>query len=410
MIGRETGLEAEKNTGGERELDRGRGISQALSARVQAASRSIEREGKLPSDIMEMIYEERLFKLFVPNALGGRMTALPEAARIFEQAACIDGSFGWLVTIGSGGGFFAATLPERTAATLFADRRAVIAGSGHPTGTATAVPGGYRVSGSWQYCSGAGHASFFTANCRVERDGAAVGDGEKGLTDSAAGAADGGGEQPEIRGAAPDAASKLPEIRSFAFLPDQVEIVRDWAAMGLKATESHTIRVTDVFVPEERTFDIATPPRYDDPIYRYPFLPFAQVSFAAVAVGLGRRFLDEAQRLADAKRAAWDRAYEGRYKRVTDQIAAQRRELDEAVHVFYRETEESWTAFVARQELSDDAVASVGEACRAASRTATACAHALLPMLGMTALMEHEPVNRAWRDLHTAAQHGLLNG
>ncbi|MEK0312441.1 acyl-CoA dehydrogenase [Cohnella sp. 56] len=410
MIERETGLEAEKKTGGERELDQARGISQALSGRVQAASLSIEREGRLPSDIVEMIYEERLFKLFVPDALGGRMTALPEAARIFEQAAYIDGSFGWLVTIGSGGGFFAATLPEPTAEALFSDRRAVIAGSGHPTGTATAVPGGYRVSGSWQYCSGAGHASFFTANCRVERDGAAVDDGEKGLTDSAVRAAVGDGEQQDIRGDAPEVESKPPEIRSFAFLPDQVEIVQDWAAMGLKATESHTIRVTDAFVPEERTFDIATPPRYGDPVYRYPFLPFAQVSFAAVAVGLGRRFLDEARRLADAKRVAWDRAYAGRYARVADQIAARRRELDEVVDVFYRETEESWTAFVERQALSDDAVASVGAACRAASRTATACAHALLPMLGMTGLMEHEPVNRAWRDLHTAAQHGLLNG
>ena len=34
------------------------------------------------------------------------MAGLPEAVRIFEQASFIDGSFGWAVTIGAGGGFY----------------------------------------------------------------------------------------------------------------------------------------------------------------------------------------------------------------------------------------------------------------------------------------------------------------
>lgn len=387
-------------------------ISPELLARVGAASAAIERAGCLPPDILEGMYEERLFKLFVPDELGGRMTPLPAAARIFEQAAYADGSFGWLVTIGSGGGFFAATLPEKTAGALFADRRAVIAGSGHPTGVAVPVPGGYRVSGSWKYCSGAGFASFFTANCRVRRERLSAADGGAGgmaenIPDNMARST----VEDTTRGAAGDTvADAVPEIRSFAFLPEQVEIVRDWAAMGLKATESHTIRVLDAFVPAERTFDIASPPRYDDPVYRYPFIPFAQVSFAAVAIGLGRRFLDEAGALGDAKRSEWDRAYSGRYERLTERIAARRRELDDAAEAYRCETESSWAAFVGRGELSEEAVQKVGAACKAAARTATAGAHDLLPSLGMTALMEHEPVNRAWRDLHTAAQHGLFNG
>ncbi|MFD2330343.1 acyl-CoA dehydrogenase family protein [Cohnella sp. GCM10020058] len=369
----------------------GKGISEALLAQVGEAAAVIERDGRLPPDILERIYEERLFKLFVPEELDGRMTPLPDAARIFEQAAYADGSFGWLVTIGSGGGFFAATLPEETAGALFEDRRAVIAGSGHPTGVAKVVPGGYHVNGSWKYCSGAGYASFYTANCIVERSGSAERLGDE--NDAAVGVG----------------SPRAPEIRSFAFLPEQVEIVRDWNAMGLQATESHTIRVPDAFVPDAQTFDIASEPRYDDPIYRYPFLPFAQVSFAAVVLGLGRRFLDEAVALADAKRVEWDRAYAGRHGRVSDAIAGQRRLLAAAADRFYGEAESSWRTFADTHVLPDEAVQRVGEACVEAARLAIAAAHEIWPMLGMTALMQREAVNRVWRDLHTAAQHGVLN-
>ncbi|MDI4648556.1 acyl-CoA dehydrogenase family protein [Cohnella hashimotonis] len=382
----------------------GKGITESLLAQVGEVAAVIERDGRLPPEILERIYEERLFKLFVPDELGGRMTPLPEAARIFEQAAYADGSFGWLVTIGSGGGFFAATLPEETAGTLFADRRAVIAGSGHPTGVAKAVPGGYQVSGSWKYCSGAGYASFYTANCIVKRNGNA-----ERPEDNDAGAATasdtGAGAGADTRAGAPQA----PEIRSFAFLPEQVEIVRDWNAMGLRATESHTIRVADAFVPEARTFDIVSEPRYEDPIYRYPFLPFAQVSFAAVVLGLGRRFLDEAAALADAKRVEWDRAYAGRYGRASDAIAGRRRLLAAAADRFNGETESSWRTFADTRVLPDEEVRRVGDACVEVARSAVAAAHEIWPKLGMTALMQREAVNRVWRDLHTAAQHGVLN-
>lgn len=398
----------------------GKGISEALLAQVGEAAAAIERDGRLPQEILERIYEERLFKLFVPEALGGRMTPLPDAARIFEQAAYADGSFGWLVTIGSGGGFFAATLPEETAEALFADPRAVIAGSGHPTGVAKPVPGGYRVSGRWKYCSGAGYASFYTANCIVERGGDG-GQGNEGADDHAA---DRAGDRTDERAGdrigertdeqADDRTDdrtddRAPEIRSFAFLPDQVEIIRDWNAMGLQATESHTIRVADAFVPDTYTFDIASEPRYDDPIYRYPFLPFAQVSFAAVVLGLGRRFLDEAAALAGAKRGEWDRAYAGRYGRVSEAVEGQRKLLETAADRFYGETESSWQTFGERRELPDETVRRVSGACVEAARSAACAAHAVWPMLGMTALMQRETVNRVWRDLHTAAQHGVLN-
>ncbi len=327
----------------------------------------------LPSDLLASIYEAKLFKLFVPEELNGLMLPLPEALRVFAEASEIDGSFGWLVTIGSGGGFFSAALPTAQARELFGPANAVVAGSGHPNGIAHPVEGGYRVSGQWKYCSGSTFASLYTANCRIDK-----GDGAE------------------------------PEIRSFAFLPDQVRIVRDWHSFGLKGTDSHSMAVDDAFVPEERTFSIMSPPRYDDPIFRYPFLPFAQTSFAAVCLGICRHFLSEARSLVASKRAVWEAAKPGRAEVTERAIAEQETKLESDAMRFYETVERTWDAFVGTGEMQESDQGEVGWTCQELSRSALAYAHTVFPLLGMDALMEDRPINRIWRDLHTVTQHSVL--
>lgn len=346
-------------------------IEMIEAARANAAA--MENNRTLSPELLSYCYKEKLFKLFVPDSLDGAGLGLPDALRIFEKAAWIDGSFGWLVTIGSGGGFFSATLPTEQSRALFGDPKAVVAGSGHPNGVATPCEGGYIVSGQWKFCSGSTYASVFTANCKIE----GIAEGED-------------------------------NIRSFAFRPEQVEIIRDWNAFGLKATDSHSIAVQQAFVPADWTFDIMSPPLFDDPIYRYPFLPFAQTSFAAVCIGLGKHFLEETRAFADEKEKS------GMDKK-TDRLAALRtlleektREAEAAAAQFYEAVDSTWAEFAASGVISDYDVQEVGRRSCLAARTAVAGAEAIFPLLGMTALMEDHPLNRTWRDLHTAAQHSAL--
>ncbi|TFE23409.1 acyl-CoA dehydrogenase [Cohnella luojiensis] len=330
-------------------------------------------EGKLPEEILNYMYEAKLFKLFVPKELNGLMLPLPEALRVFERASWIDGSFGWLVTIGSGGGFFSATLPPEQSKLLFGHDRAVVAGSGHANGIALSVDGGYIVSGQWKYCSGSTYASLFTANCRI--------------------------------GAEP---GEEPEVRSFAFLPEQVEIIRDWNAFGLKATESHSIRVQEAFVPSERTFDIMSTPHYDDPIFRYPFLPFAQTSFAAVSLGICRHFLEEARSFAMARQADWAIARPQRLEALISVLEEHETSLDAVAKQFYETVERTWADFERSGAMDEQQQREVGESSQRIAISTLAYAHAIFPLLGMAVLMEDNPMNRIWRDLHTVTQHTVL--
>lgn len=332
-----------------------------------------ENAGRLTPQILEYIYEAKLFKLFVPEALNGLMLPLPEALRVFEKAAWIDGSFGWLVTIGSGGGFFAATLPPVQSKLLFEGANAVVAGSGHANGIAKPVDGGYIVSGQWKYCSGSTYASLFTANCRLE------------------------GQQGEEVG-----------IRSFAFLPEQVNIICDWNSFGLKATESHSISVKDAFVPLERTFDIMSTHNYEDPIYRYPFMPFAQTSFAAVCLGICRHFLEEARAFAVARQEDWAQTRPQRLEALCSLVQESENSLETVARKFYETVDRTWSEFVRNGTMSEQQQLEVGQTCQALARNTLAHAHAIFPFLGMTVLMEDTLMNRLWRDLHTATQHSVL--
>lgn len=103
---------------------------------IRSEHKQFDKTKQISSNILELIYNQKLFKLFVPKSLGGKLLDLPSAVDIFQEASRIDGNFGWIVTIGSGGGMFMPNLKEDAATPFYSPRNAVIAGSGFPAGTA----------------------------------------------------------------------------------------------------------------------------------------------------------------------------------------------------------------------------------------------------------------------------------
>ncbi|TCS96590.1 acyl-CoA dehydrogenase [Hazenella coriacea] len=347
-------------------------FSQEVTAKIREQSNQMDQTGVISHQILDFIYEQKLFKLFVPEELGGRMTPLPEALRLFADASKVDGNLGWTVTIGSGGGFFSALIDLSVCTNLFSNPKAVIAGSGTPSGVAKRVNGGYQVSGQWRYCSGAPHATFFTANCLIE------------LADK----------------------PKQQSIRSFIFLPDQVKIIEDWSAFGLKATGSHSIQVEDIFVPDSMTFDLTEPNSYyNHPVFQYPFIPFAAASFAAVSIGIGKHFFEEAQLILNECKNKWET---DRWEFVNQKKKQLEQVFTRSVEDFYKIIDTSWDKHIQLPPLSEEELDQISYQCKETARVALSSTDSLLPYLGMGAVMEHTSINRIWRDLHTACQHVVL--
>ncbi|WP_213422660.1 acyl-CoA dehydrogenase family protein [Bhargavaea massiliensis] len=334
-------------------------------ARIRVHSEEMDRTREVPQSLLDYLIEEKLFKLFVPEQLGGRMLGLPEALSVFRQVSHADGNAGWLTTIGSGGGMFVPNMTEETGQELFSPASAVIAGSGFPAGTAVPVEGGYRVSGKWKYCSGAPYASMFTANCIIE-----------------------GTET----------------IRSMTLMPNQVEVLGDWNAFGLRATGSHSIRVTDAFVPETRTFSIFEQQNaFAGPVHSFPFVAFSVASFTAVCLGIADHFYEEARSLAEEK---WPGA--DRQAFVLDELEGHESEHGKQAARFESAVRDAWTRHLAGEAMTAEEEQRLIRTAKTASDTARSGVHHAIRHFGMDAVMEQSPLNRILRDLSTAAQHTFL--
>lgn len=340
-----------------------------------------ERERRLHPEVAAALAEGGLYRLWIPRTFGGFELSVPDAALVFEAASRIDGSAGWAVTIGTGGGVFGATLPPNTARSIFQRQDALIAGSGGADGTATPADGGFRVSGRWHYASGAHHATTITASCLLTSgDGSAVVD---------------------------EAGS--PTIFAVAFEPGQVEILDTWDTLGMRGTGSHDFRASDVVVPESRTFSVFGQPYESGPLYRYPFMGIAAVSFAAVALGIGAHLLDEFEEFASEKRLLGVSSTLAESATARTRLIEAQSAITAAREGFYTEVSSSWAAIVADGELEPDAARRVSFASIHAARTVVREANALFEISGMGPLHMTSALGRCWRDLHTVSHHGVLS-
>jgi alkylation response protein AidB-like acyl-CoA dehydrogenase len=130
---------------------------QTLAPLITELRHDFDSSRRLPEPVFEALADAGLFRLWLPEALGGPELSPFEFLRVVEAASALDGSVGWLVGNGGGISRIGGYVPEPVARDWFADRRTFVASSTGAVGTATPVDGGYFVSGRWPFGSGAHH-------------------------------------------------------------------------------------------------------------------------------------------------------------------------------------------------------------------------------------------------------------
>ena len=168
---------------------------------------------------------------------------------------------------------FAGYIDPVFAKEVFNNKKVCLGGSGAATGTAEVLDSGYFINGLWKYATGTPHLTHFTANCKLQKDGAPL------LNDNSE-----------------------PVVRSFIFKREEVFLHHDWNTMGLKATASHSFEVKDLTVGKERMFIIdAEHCTVQQPLFQYPFLQLAETTIAVNSLGMAEHFLDEVHKIFASK-------------------------------------------------------------------------------------------------------------
>src|SRR5216683_187361 len=225
-----------------------------------------EQQRHLADPIVDALKDAGLYHMLVPRELGGLQVDPLTFYQVVEALARLDGSTGWCMFINGGGPISAMFLRAEAAEAIFGNgARTIISGAVFPFGRAVPCTGGYRVSGRGAYASGCWHETWHLAFCNIYEDGATK--PRSGL----AGA-------PEV------AVVHLPRA--------QVRILDTWEVSGLCATGSHDVVIEDVFVPEafvwKFTLEASRGPRFNAPLFRFPFIGFFGWPMGAVALGIAQ--------------------------------------------------------------------------------------------------------------------------
>ena len=145
----------------------------------------------------------------------------------------------------------------------------ILANSTRPSGRATVVDGGYRVSGRWSLVSGCQLSAWFILLCVVYEDGRA---------------------------------RATPEYRFMLCPASECHIIDTWTVSGLRGTGSHDVVVTDCFVPAPYASYYTDPLILTAARYQIPSHSRVAPGLGAIALGIAQTAIEALIHLATEKR------------------------------------------------------------------------------------------------------------
>src|SRR5581483_11042920 len=139
-----------------------------MAPAIRELAPSIDKNRRLPAELVAQFLEAGFFHMLLPRDLGGREVDPVTAARVVEEVSAGDGAAGWCIMIAQQNLCFAGFLPEDDVRTVWGNG-GICCGTARPIGRAVARAGqeGYEVSGRWPFASGSSHATWFAAECMV---------------------------------------------------------------------------------------------------------------------------------------------------------------------------------------------------------------------------------------------------
>jgi alkylation response protein AidB-like acyl-CoA dehydrogenase len=339
-----------------------------------------EAERNLSQAAMAAMVEAGIFRTWMPRAFGGLEMAPTLAIQLFEEIARIDSAAGWIASNSCAITPLCQVLPDAGATEICADPDTVLAGGWFPPGSAVPVEGGYRVSGQWAFGSGCQHAHWLTAMGIIADQGA-----------------------PRL---GPDGQP----VQVMLFFPAaEAEIVDTWHTLGMRGTGSHDIKLTEVFIPERRTF-IMSPFDHPGAAFRGPLYAFRLWLFgppiASVALGIARAAIEDCIVLAGCKIpnntqvALSDRAT------VQDRVARAKAMVDAARAYLYRALDDTWAYLSTGANMTPKQGIPVQLATCYAVETAGKAVDLVHAVVGTTGIRNEHRFQQYFRDVHTVSQHG----
>jgi alkylation response protein AidB-like acyl-CoA dehydrogenase len=343
---------------------------QALAPLIAGQRNEFDGARRLPDAVFAALADAGLFRLWLPQALGGPELSPLEFMRVVEAVSALDGSVGWLVGNGGGMSRIGGYLGEAVVREWFADPRAFVVSSTGAVGTATAVAGGYCLSGRWPFGSGAHHATRFMVLASVRP------------------------EDPNS-----------PLLCCYLSRAD-VTILDNWHVSGLRSTGSCDFEARDIFVPAAHVHPfLGLKPIQPGLLYRMPPSSVFAWSICGVPLGIASGAICSFAELASRKGRPGSRAML-RDRETVQATVGRTRAMLRAARAFLID---AMTELMAATDMGGrrlvEARADIRIANAHAAETAMSVTDMLAASAGAVAIFETCALERAVRDVRAAAKH-----
>jgi 3-hydroxy-9,10-secoandrosta-1,3,5(10)-triene-9,17-dione monooxygenase len=358
--------------------------AEALVPVLRERAGHAEELRRLPDETIEDLHKSGLFRILQPRRVGG--SELPFRS-IVELVAVIGrgcGSTAWVLANLAAHHWLLGMWPPRVQDEIWGQSPDNLIGSAliFPRGRARPVEGGYRVTGRWPFSSGVDAAAWNLI-------GAIVHDEESGTA------------QPRI----------------FAMPAKDYTIIDTWQVIGLAATGSKDVAVEDIFVPEYRTIAVdqitggANPGSEVNPsvLYRLPAISLFAFCIAGVSLGIARGAIDY---FTDATRTRTS-YYTGRnladFVTLQIHLAEATAIADAARAVILTDCDEATQIVTAGRMPTLEQRARYRRDGAYAATLCTKAVDVLFGAAGGGAIYARNPLQRAFRNVHAANAHYVLN-
>lgn len=339
---------------------------------------------KLIPESVALLKEAGLVKVLQPARCGGLEQSLHVHIDVVAEIARGCGSTGWCLGVYHAHSWLMGLFSETAQADVYgANPNAILSAVLAPRGQAKKVPGGYRLSGFWPFCSGVHHAQWvILGEVVIGDDGGVV-----------------------------DAGEMVIPVADIA-------IQDDWYVSGLTGTGSNSVVVKDIFVPEHRFISVPAAIGGQSPgaalhrsnLYFAAPVPALALFICSPAIGLARRGLDSFKSKLPGRTVSYTFDEKQLEMPITHiQVAEAATKIDAANLILHAMVDEIEEHAVARTEMPFMRRAKARMDCAYAVRL---CLEAIEPLVYASSgsgLAESNPLQMAIRDLRGINAHGLLS-
>jgi len=358
--------------------------AEALVPILRERAAEAEELRRLPDETIEDLHRSGLFRILQPKRVGG--SELPFRA-IVELVATIsrgDASTGWVLANLAAHHWLLGMWPQRAQDEIWGESPDNLIGSAliFPRGRARPVPGGYRLSGRWPFSSGVDAATWSLI-------GAIVHDQEAGTT----------------------------EPRIFVLPASDFTIIDTWHVIGLSGTGSKDVAVEDVFVPEYRSVAVKQITGGPNPgstvnpsvLYQLPAISLFAFCIAGVSLGIAQGAIEYFVETMRSRTSYYTGRNLADFVTVQVHLAEAAAIADAVRAVLLGDCDEA-TRLVGEGEIpSLDHRARYRRDGAYAATLCTKAVDVLFQATGGGAIYARNPLQRAFRDVHAANAHYVLN-